>query len=75
VGQQCVVSGTLTSEEAKTYFVLPALREALAHFARRNTRSTDTEMGGSDDDNAHSRTKISTNLGVGFLPLRCEQGG
>jgi hypothetical protein len=29
------------SEKAETCFVL-SLREAVAHFARRNTRSTDT---------------------------------
>ena len=61
MGQQCVVSGTLRPEEAKIYFVLPALREAFAHVAGRNTRSIDTKMGaGSDDDNAHSSIDIST---------------
>ena len=32
----------------------PKLRESVAHFARRNARSAETEMGGSDDGNAHT---------------------
>ena len=46
-GQCVVVSGRLMAEEAKTCFVLP-LREAVAHFARRDSRSAETEVGGSD---------------------------
>jgi hypothetical protein len=43
------------SEDAEACFVLP-LREAFAHLAYRNTRSTETEMGGSSDDgDAHVR--------------------
>ena len=42
---QTEFSGTLASEESKACFVLP-LREAVARFARRNTRSTETEVDG-----------------------------
>ena len=43
----------------------------VAHFAGRDARSAETEMGGSDDGNAHINTHIdkSTNFEVGFLPL------
>ena len=45
-----MVSGTLMTEEAdEASFVLP-LRETVAHFALRNTRSTETETGTSSDD-------------------------
>jgi hypothetical protein len=45
LGRQCAVSArTLMSEEAEACFVLP-LREAVAHFALRNTKSADTEVG------------------------------
>jgi hypothetical protein len=37
------------SEEAEACFVLP-LREAAAHFACRNARSAEAELGGSNDD-------------------------
>jgi hypothetical protein len=58
------------SEEAKAcFFVLP-LQEAVAHFARRNTRSTETEMGSSDNGDAHTSIAMSANFEVGFLPLR-----
>jgi hypothetical protein len=36
-----VVGGDLVSEQAKASLVLP-LREAVAHFARRDTRSAET---------------------------------
>jgi hypothetical protein len=54
------------------FCVLP-LREAIAHFARRNTRSsTDTEIGSSDKNgDAHSSIDIAANFLVGFLPLLC----
>jgi hypothetical protein len=42
--------GDLMSEKAETCFVLP-LREAVAHFPRWNTRSTDAKMGCSDNGN------------------------
>jgi hypothetical protein len=66
--------GGLTSEKAETCFVLP-LREAVAHFARRNTRSTDTQIGCSDNGNTHTSIDIAADLGAGFLPLRGEHGG
>jgi hypothetical protein len=53
-GEQGEGIGGLMSEKAKSCFVLP-LREAVAHFARRNARSTDTKMGCSDNGNAHTR--------------------
>jgi hypothetical protein len=64
------------SEEAEACFVLP-LREAVAHFARRNTRSADTEMGSSDNGDAHTGASIdmAANLEAGFLPLLGENGG
>jgi hypothetical protein len=40
----CGVTGLLLSEEAEACFVL-TLREAVAHFAGRNTKFMDTEMG------------------------------
>jgi hypothetical protein len=70
-----VVSGRLMAEEAKTCFVLP-LREAVAHFACWNTRSTETEeVGSSDTDNAHAGIDMAANIGAGFLPLCCKQEG
>jgi hypothetical protein len=48
--------------------------EALAHFARRNTRSTDTEMGSSDNCDAHTSIEIAANFRIGFLPLLGEHG-
>jgi hypothetical protein len=57
----------------------PLLREVFARFARRNTRSTETEIGGPDDGNAHPRIDVfdvsSIDFGVGFLPLLGKQGG
>jgi hypothetical protein len=65
----------LASKKAETCFVLP-LREAVAHFARRNTRSTDAKMGCSDNGNAHtSILDIAADFRVGFLPLLGEHGG
>jgi hypothetical protein len=61
------------SEKAETCFVLP-LREAVAHFARRNTRSTDAKMGGSDNGNAHTSIDIGADFAAGFFPLLGEQG-
>ena len=62
------------SEEAEACLILP-LRESVAHFARRNARSAETEMGGSDDGYAHASIDISSaNFGVGFLPLLGEPG-
>jgi hypothetical protein len=56
------------SEEAEAWFILP-LRESVAHIARRNTISTETEMGSSDDGYAQTNIDISANFRVGFLPL------
>jgi hypothetical protein len=65
------VSETLMSEEAEAYFVL-TLREAIApHFARRNTRSTNTGRwvvplaGDSNGHDAHS-TGIADILSANF---------
>ena len=58
----------------------PTLREAVAHYARRNMSSTDAAevVGSSDDDNAAPHTSIDispANFGaVGFLPLLGESG-
>jgi hypothetical protein len=46
------------SKEAETCFVLP-LRETVAHFARRKTRPTDTEMGSSDNGDTHARIDMA----------------
>ena len=63
------------SEESEACFVL-SLREAVAHFARarRNWRSTKTEVvGSSDDGDARTGTGTgidkSTNVGVRVSPL------
>jgi hypothetical protein len=69
------VSGALSSEEANTCFVLP-LQEALVHFASRNTRSTYSEMGSSDNGDAcTSILDTPANFGVGFLSHPDEHGG
>ena len=60
--------GPLASEESETCFVLP-LRKAIAHFARWGARSTETEMGGSDNGSAHAGTDKSADFGAGFPPL------
>jgi hypothetical protein len=62
------------SDEAETCFVL-TLREAVAHFARWNARSTDAKMGSSE--NGDTRTSIDTaaDFGAGFLPLLGKHGG
>jgi hypothetical protein len=60
MGKQRGMRG-LMSEEAETCFVLP-LREAVAHFARQNTRSTDAKMGCSDNGNAHTSINIAAGL-------------
>jgi hypothetical protein len=73
MGKQRGMRG-LMSEKAETCFVLP-LREAVVHFARRNTRSTDAKMGCSDNGNAHTSINIAADFGVGFLPLLGEHGG
>ena len=41
-----------------------AMRKAIAHFARRNARSTETDMGVSDNGNAHTRIDKSAYFGV-----------
>jgi hypothetical protein len=64
----------LVAKQAEACFILP-LREAIAHFARRDSRPTETEVGGSDYGNAHSSTDVSANLRVGFLPLLGKQAG
>ena len=51
-------SCTIASEKSETCFALP-LRKAIAHFARRNARSAETEMG-----NAHTRIDKSADFGV-----------
>jgi hypothetical protein len=61
-------------EEADACVVLP-LREAVAHFAFRNARSTEAEMGGSKHGNTHASIDISTCLGIGFLLFFGKQGG
>jgi hypothetical protein len=74
--RQCEFSGTLASEEAEACFVLP-LREAVAHFARRNREDPRRRQrwGSSDNGNAHMGIGISADLfGVGFLPLLGEPG-
>jgi hypothetical protein len=48
--RQCGDSEVLMLEEAEACFVLP-LREAAAHFAYRNARSAEAEVGGSNDGN------------------------
>ena len=46
-----------------------------AHFALRNTRSTDAEVRSSDDGDAHTSVGISSaNFGEGFLQLLGEPG-
>jgi hypothetical protein len=67
--RHCGVSASLLLEEAETCFVLP-LREAVAHFARRNARSTDAKkMGCSDNGNAHTTSiDMAADFRVGFLP-------
>jgi hypothetical protein len=67
---QCVVSGTLVVEEAEACVVVPQ-REAVAHFASQNIRSTETEMGSSDNGNAHTSVDICANFGLGILSLLC----
>jgi hypothetical protein len=63
------------SEKAETCFVLP-LREAVAHFGRRNVRSTDdAKMGSSNNGNAHTSIVTVADSGLGFLPLLGEHGG
>jgi hypothetical protein len=64
----------LVSKKAETCFVLPS-REAVAHFARRNTRSSDAKMSCSDNGNAHTSIDIAADFRVGFLPLLGEHGG
>jgi hypothetical protein len=59
-------------KQAKAGFILP-LREVVAHFARRDSRPAETEVGGSDYGNAHSSTEVSANLRVGFLRLLGKQ--
>ncbi len=61
------------SEEAETGFVLP-LRKAVAHFARRNARSTNAKMGCSDNGNAHTSIYIAADFRIGFLPFLGEHG-
>jgi hypothetical protein len=73
MGKQRGMRG-LMSEEAETCCVLP-LREAVAHFARWNTRSTDAKMGCSDNGNAHTSIDIAADFRAGFLPLLGEHGG
>jgi hypothetical protein len=58
-------SGALMSEAPEATFVLP-LQEVAAHFASRNARSTEAEMGGSDNGNACLSIAMSTELGTGF---------
>ena len=67
------------ADQAEAFFVLP-LREAVAHFARRNTvpgtrRSTEREIGSPDNGDTHTSIGISASFGAGFPPLRCEQQG
>jgi hypothetical protein len=64
----------LVSKKAETCFVLP-LREAVAHSARQNTRSTDAKMGCSDNGNAHTSIDTAADFRAGFLPLLGEHGG
>jgi hypothetical protein len=58
----------------------PSTAQAVAHFARRNTRSMlDAEMvvvvGCSDNGDAHRSIVMATNFKAGFLPLLGEHGG
>jgi hypothetical protein len=64
----------MSEVEAEACFVLP-LREAAAHFACRNARSAEAEMGGFKDGKTHSSIDISTDSGTGFLPFFIKQGG
>ena len=57
----------------ETCFLVLALGKAIAHFARWDARSAETETGGSDDGNARALgADKSTNFGAGFLPLLSE---
>jgi hypothetical protein len=62
-------------EEAEACFDLPSLWETAAHFACRNARSAEAEMGGADHGNTHLSIDTSTDLGMGFLPFFSKQGG
>jgi hypothetical protein len=62
----------LVLKQAKVGFIL-TLREAVAHFARQDSRPAETEVGGSDYGHAHLSIDVSTNLRVGFLPLLGKQ--
>ena len=57
-------SETLASNGSEACFFVLSLREAVAHSARRNTRSMEIEMGISDDSNAHTGIAISASFGV-----------
>jgi hypothetical protein len=70
--RQFGVSGALLLQDAETCFVLP-LQEAVAHFVRRNARSTGAEMGGrSHNGDAHASIDA---VKAGFLLFLGEHGG
>jgi hypothetical protein len=73
--RQCGDCGALMPEEAEACFDLPSLWETAAHFACRNARSAEAEMGGADHGNTHLSIDTSTDLGMGFLPFFSKQGG
>jgi hypothetical protein len=55
-----IIRVTNLTDQAESGFVLP-LREAFAHFARRDARSAETEMGSSDYGNAHAIRRLRSN--------------
>ena len=63
-------SETLMSEEAEACFVLRLCeRRLLISFARRNTRSTDVELGSTDDGGDHTILAISAKFGDWYLRI------
>ena len=64
----------LEAEQTKTSLIFPE-RERSADLGRRDTRSTDAPMGGTQDGKAHLSTHIRAHNGIWSLPLFSEYSG
>jgi hypothetical protein len=45
-----------------------------ADAARVNTRTSNVDMGGTCNGNAHASIRVAANLGVGFAAFICKEG-
>ena len=64
--------GLVVPEKAEACCILPL--GTTAHTTSGDARTSETEVSGSDDGNAHTSVDIATHLGVRLIPFRSDEG-